>query len=167
MDQEDTKENVVSENPPTTTPAETTIHEQNGTKMEAKKATANSTKIILAVVVLLLLIVGILFVGKAKQAPTPPTEPAKQETKELSLIIEEPTDFAIVEDNKVAIKGKTAPKAIVLAYTDESEASVESDAQGNFKTEVDLKEGVNDLVVTSFGDDGQEKSVSMSVVYNP
>jgi len=166
MDQENTKENLVSENLPTTTPAETTIHEQDGTKIEAKKATANSTKIILAVVVLLLLIVGILFIGKAKQVPTP-TEPVKQETKELSLIIEEPTDLAIVEENKVTIKGKTAPKAIVLAYTDESEASVESDAQGSFKTEVDLKEGVNELVVTSFGDDGQEKSVSMSVVYNP
>ncbi|MBI2594199.1 hypothetical protein HYW39_00715 [Candidatus Curtissbacteria bacterium] len=166
MDQEDTKENEVSESPPTTVPVETTIHEQDGTKIEAKAAAANSTKIILAVVVLLLLIVGILFIGKAKQAPIP-TEPAKPETKELSLIIAEPTDRAIVEGNKVTIKGKTAPKAIVLAYTDESEASVESDTQGNFKTEVDLKEGVNDLVVTSFGDDGQEKSVSMSVVYNP
>ena len=44
-------------------------------------------------------------------------------------------------------------------------SSLEADAEGRFETTIGLVDGINQLVVTVFADDGQEKTVTTDVVY--
>ena len=65
------------------------------------------------------------------------------------------------------VKGQTLPNSTVVIYSNTDETDVESDASGNFEGTTLLATGSNSLVVTAFSDTGEEKSVSLDIVYNP
>ena len=92
-------------------------------------------------------------------------EPSVQATP-LFLSLRSPTEDMVVVDSKVVFIGETLPNTPVGIYTDTDQNSVESDASGNFQGEIGLVEGINTVTIEAYGEDGEEKSIVMDIIYN-
>ena len=84
----------------------------------------------------------------------------------LTLNLESPADETIVVSDRITVKGKTLPKTTVVFYTDSDANSIESDASGYFEGTINLSSGINTLTVEAFADNGEEKSISLDIVYD-
>ncbi len=80
---------------------------------------------------------------------------------EISLTISSPKTGGSVSTSKVAVKGKTSPKAEVFA----NEAEGISDANGNFSLTVALDEGENSIIVTAVDANGKVAETEVLVTY--
>jgi hypothetical protein len=100
----------------------------------------------------------------------PPAIPAVTET-----VYQEPPMFLNVQtenetylvDGEMLVKGNTLPSSTVAVYSDIDEDSVESDADGNFETVVNLPAEGGFLTVTAFSQGGEEKTVTLDVNLQP
>jgi hypothetical protein len=124
----------------------------------------------MAVVILILLTVGIaialLYVFRGREAESVTIAPPTETPKVLSLSIESPNDGTVATDGEVMVKGKTLPNTAVVFYTDTTDNSVESDGSGNFEGKIALASGINTLTVTAIDEGGEEKSVTLDIVYD-
>lgn len=91
--------------------------------------------------------------------PAPPVQP-------FILTIESPTDETVVTNNIVTIKGKTLPNITVMYYTETDDGTLESDVNGNFEATLTLVDGINTLTIMAFAENGEEKSVTLSIIYD-
>ena len=91
-----------------------------------------------------------------------PSPTSTEKAFTLSLI--SPQEGDLIVDNQVTVSGQTGADATVLIYTDTSETSIESDALGNFSTNLELESGINSLTVTEVSEDGEEKSLTVNIV---
>lgn len=89
-------------------------------------------------------------------APSP-TTPAVSVSVE-SIIKQSPTGAKLLP-----VSGTTIPNSPVVVYTDTHQSSTVSDAAGNYSTEIELDEGVNALTITTFLEDGTEKTETHEV----
>ena len=123
--------------------------------------------------------IGVLLVGAAsaliifsqtgKSEPVTNTETQAVTPKvaqELALNIDSPTDGTVLASNVATIKGKTLPNITVAYYSDTDDGTVDSDASGNFEGTLKLANGINTVTITAFGNGGEEKSTTMTIVYN-
>ena len=90
----------------------------------------------------------------------------KEETKEpevgsVTLTVTEPLDETTVYTSDLVVKGQTEPDAVVSV----NEAVVDVDAEGKFSTTVTLEEGPNLIEVLASDFEGNEGSVTLTVVY--
>jgi len=105
--------------------------------------------------------------------PTPPPQPiavapaATSTPQPLFLTLTSPKSGELAVNEEMLVKGQTLPNSTVVIYSNTDETDVESDASGNFEGTTLLATGSNSLVVTAFSDTGEEKSVSLDIVYNP
>ena len=79
----------------------------------------------------------------------------------IPLTITEPQDETTVYLADLVIKGQTEPDAVVSV----NEAVVDVDAEGNFSTTVTLEEGPNPIEVLASDFEGNEGSVTLTVIY--
>lgn len=79
----------------------------------------------------------------------------------ILLTITEPQDETTVYVADLVVKGQTEPDAVVSV----NEAVVEVDAEGNFSTTVTLEEGPNPIEVLASDFEGNEGSVTLTVIY--
>lgn len=84
----------------------------------------------------------------------------------LFLTLESPSDETLVENNTLVVKGKTLPNTTVVFYTEENDGSAESNASGEFEGTIPLVSGINTLTVAAFGENGEEESMTVDVVYD-
>ncbi len=84
----------------------------------------------------------------------------------LSLSVNSPADGTLTGDKSVTVTGRTSADTVVAIFTDENEFSVQSGIDGTFSQKIDLVEGINTITVTAFGENDEEKSVTLDVVYN-
>lgn len=84
----------------------------------------------------------------------------------LTLSIESPKDETLVTDGTIVIKGETSPNTTVTFFTDTADDSVESDVNGNFQGSLPLENGINTLTITAYSESGEEKSITLDVVYD-
>jgi len=82
------------------------------------------------------------------------------------LKLTSPTSGEQAVDGEIIVSGQTLPNTTVLVYTESDQTSVESDSSGLFETTITLGKGSNALTVTAFGDNGDESSQSIDVVYD-
>jgi hypothetical protein len=94
------------------------------------------------------------------------TNTVAQATQPLTLTIANPTEDTIVENGTLTIQGTTLPNTTVLFYTDTADGSADSDASGNFEGTISLENGINTLTITAFSESGEEKSITMDIVYD-
>lgn len=80
---------------------------------------------------------------------------------EITLTISSPQSGGSVSAPKVAVKGKTSPKAEVFA----NEAEGLADASGNFSLTVALDEGENSIIVTAVDANGKVAEKEVLVTY--
>lgn len=115
------------------------------------------------------LIVGLLIAGVIafiNSRTTSDTRPVTQvETKGVLLSITKPTDGAVLGESEVSISGSTG-KNTVIAITGGVDELITETKSGKFSVKIDLREGVNDLVVYAFDTDtGESAQTTLSLVY--
>lgn len=124
----------------------------------------------------LIITYGVLTARKAleKQKQAPPSEvteevspaPTSESTlPPLSLTIYQPEDEAVVDEPTILLKGKTASNAVIAILTEEDELILEADDEGNFETEIDLVDGVNEIIISAFDEEANEVSQTLNLVY--
>lgn len=96
-------------------------------------------------------------------AQTPPTTPTPAP---LTLTLTHPSDGELAVNQEVVVEGQTAPNTTVVIFTETDEETIESDANGKFSTTISLSTGINSLTITAFSDSGEEKSISIDIVYD-
>lgn len=124
------------------------------------------TPIILILGVLLLAgAVGLYYYLNQKSPTTVNTQPKKQAP--LSISLESPSDGVLVNNGRLLVKGKTLPKTTVVFYTDSDSNSLESNNLGSFQGDINLTKGINTLTITAYGENGEEVSTTLDIVYDP
>jgi hypothetical protein len=127
---------------------------------------------LLPVLMLALLGGGIYFLFTMQKPATQNTSnPTQSNTTTTSapvfLTLDSPNANTTVVDDTVVIRGKTLPNTTVTMYNDTDDAMIQSDSSGNFEGKLSLGSGENNLVITAFGENGDEKSLSLKMTYNP
>ena len=79
----------------------------------------------------------------------------------IPLTITEPLDETTVYTADLVVEGQTEPDAVVSV----NEAVVDVDAEGKFSTMVTLEEGPNPIEVLASDFEGNEGSVTLTVIY--
>lgn len=107
------------------------------------------------------------------QIPTS-TPPANQPTStpaptlkpgEFSLTITEPADEALVTQNSLVLKGKTASGAVISVLSETSQTQTTANDSGDFSATISLEGGFNRITVTAYDKDGKTASQSLMVTY--
>jgi hypothetical protein len=91
--------------------------------------------------------------------------PAQGEEK-LPLTLISPENNALVNQEKLEIVGKTSPKAVVAVVYEEGEKIIEADEKGDFKQEITLVGGGNEITISAFDNEGNEVSKTLNLVYS-
>ena len=125
----------------------------------------------------LILIVGLLFLGGLyyiltiqNQKPTdiysPTGRPITTAPSSLSLNLTSPSDDMLIFQPVVLISGETSPNLNLLITTDSQDLILKSDFDGSFSTTLDLDEGVNNIRVIVFDDQGEKRQEKKTVYYS-
>jgi hypothetical protein len=88
-------------------------------------------------------------------------EAEEADVSAIPLTITEPQDETTVYTSDLVVKGQTENDAVVSV----NEAVVDVDVEGNFSTTVTLEEGPNPIEVLASDFDGNEGSVTLTVIY--
>jgi hypothetical protein len=94
-------------------------------------------------------------------------QPSVTTSQPLFLALDSPTASTSVVDDTILIKGRTLPNTTITLYNDTDDAMVQSDSSGNFEGKLLLGSGENNLTITAFGDNGEEKTYNLIMTYNP
>ncbi len=95
---------------------------------------------------------------------TPTPEATKEEKLPLSII--SPENNSLLNQEKIEISGKTAPKATIAITWEEGEKIIEADEKGNFSLEISLVGGSNEINISAFDEEGNENQQTLSLVYS-
>ncbi|MBI4137322.1 hypothetical protein HY469_04635 [Candidatus Roizmanbacteria bacterium] len=150
-------------------PIEQTV-KQNAPATPAEPVKKSTAKPLLLMIGIGLLIAAavIAYLMMPKQQDTAPVvvAPMEEPEEEISLTLESPADDALAVEDEVLVRGTTTPGATIAVFTETDEIIVESDENGHFETTVQLVQGINTLTVTAYSSEGQEKSITRTIVYD-
>jgi len=85
----------------------------------------------------------------------------------LTLELTNPTENGVTAEKMLKVGGVTQPNTAVVVFSQDNQASGQSNDAGLFEVEIDLGEGINDLMVVAVAADGQDKSVVRQITYSP
>ena len=97
--------------------------------------------------------------------PTGSQVPLISPASPITLTLASPEDESIVKEDKVSVEGKTAPSATVSLIYENGESLITADEDGNFSESVPLIGGANEITITAFGEEGNEATQTVTVVY--
>ena len=147
--------------------------QQNAVLEQKLPNKSSKSKIIIGVSLLVVTLLTIVFVfslnsqTKPKEIVIAPSVTQTQVlTQSLFLNIDQPIDSTLITDGTVTIKGKTLPNLTVALYTDSDENSVDSDDSGTFEGTLKLSSGINTINITVYGQNGEEKTQTLTLVYD-
>lgn len=104
--------------------------------------------------------------SQTNQSSLVTSSPVTTEPVSISLNLSSPDDNILVFESSILISGKTSPNATVILSLDEEDRIIEAKASGNFSDTVKLKEGVNNLIISTFDNQGNGKSESRTIYYS-
>lgn len=130
------------------------------------KKPISPTRAAVILVIAVLLIASLTSLVLRSQKPSPPIAKPPIVTQPLVLSLQSPAEETVVLDEQVTVKGKTLPNTPVVFYTETDQNSTESDATGQFEGKIVLAAGINTLTVSAFGQNGEEKTVALDLVYD-
>lgn len=132
-------------------------------------------KLAIAIIPLLVLALVVGAVGCKKTAtptpsptPTPtltPTPTPTPTTVALFLSVTSPQDQSVVNTASISVSGSTIPGAVVSVSVNDSIYIPSVDNTGHFAISVPLDEGPNLIEVVASDYYGNQKSVTISIVY--
>ena len=104
--------------------------------------------------IILLILASALVIGCAQPAPPPETPKVG-----LFLTVIQPADNSIVSSDRVEVRGRTSPGAVVSVNGE----LVEVDEEGNFTITLTLEEGPSIIEVIASDEEGNEATTSLIV----
>lgn len=81
------------------------------------------------------------------------------------LVLTQPENNTVSEKDTVEVHGATQPFSTITITTGAEDYILEADNEGGFMQEVKLASGPNEIVVTSFDDEGEGTQEKLIVVY--
>lgn len=97
---------------------------------------------------------------QTQQELTPLPEPAQ------TLTISEPEDGSVVDREKIKVKGRATPEAVLVILTNTQEVIITAQASGEFEQEIELEGGANEITVVAYNEEGAEERQTLTVVYS-
>ena len=104
---------------------------------------------------------------RSKNSP----DSSQNENKETSqstfgMTLGTPADFEVVSENPLTISGVTQPNLLVAITSPEEDFVITSGSEGEFSQEVELIEGVNEILITAFDEGGTKIEKRVYVAYS-
>lgn len=93
------------------------------------------------------------------------TQPQVEE-HEPALIIVQPTQGTIANQDQITVAGTTTPLTPVTVVSLAAQSATVSDEVGNFSALIELEAGANTLIVTSYDADGNSLTEQVTVVFS-
>lgn len=90
--------------------------------------------------------------------------PPTQLESTVFITLDSPIDGTLVTGATLPVRGRTIPNATITLFTESHENFIESDDTGYFEGTIQLTPGINTLTVTVFGENDEEKSITLDVV---
>lgn len=117
-----------------------------------------------------LLIVGLFYLAKptieSYLYPKPSVKdyiPVSQEPTSMHLEIKNPSDEILTFDKTINISGKTSPKSSVVISNGSLNWGLDANEGGEFSKVIDLKPGINEIIIYAFDSQGNNKTESRLV----
>ena len=125
---------------------------------------------ILIVILLVTTIAGIYYVINLQHSK-PVSDysnsgPVTSTPASLTLNLESPDDNLLTFSQSIIISGKTLPNLNVLISSNNDDLIIQSKPDGTFSSDFELKTGVNEIIVATFGEDGEERIQQRTVYYS-
>lgn len=92
--------------------------------------------------------------------------PVTKEPVSLFLEVTAPEDEILVYEDNIIISGKTGPECAVIISSQNNDAGLQSNKDGEFNKIFQLTPGPNIIEITAFDPEGKSKSVIRSVYYS-
>lgn len=84
----------------------------------------------------------------------------------LILELQQPDDNIVVFESGLIISGKTAPRLPVIISNQSQDIVINAKDDGSFSTVFNLDEGINNVHINIFDENGDQKSVEKSIYYS-
>ena len=81
------------------------------------------------------------------------------------LTISSPEENFVASSPLLAVNGKTSAGSTVVVIADSESQLADVGPNGNFNLNVNLKEGVTDIEITSYAQNGEEKTITREAFY--
>jgi hypothetical protein len=94
------------------------------------------------------------------------SETSPNNEEKVSLTITSPENNSLLDQEDIEITGQTSPLANLVILFEDGEEIIQADQQGEFKTEITLNGGANEITITAFDQDGNEASKVLNLVYS-
>ena len=87
-----------------------------------------------------------------------------QESQTISLV--KPSENDVITVAKTEISGITKPNLNVVISAEVKDYILKSDSKGEFKQEIDLEGGLNQIIILAMEEDGSEFQKNINVIYS-
>ena len=99
-----------------------------------------------------------------ESAVTPAETPSSPE--QIGITVYKPDNNQVVSTSPALVSGVTTPKALIAISGEEKDYLFQADEKGAFEQEIDLVSGVNQIVITSFDNQGNSSEEKLILVYS-
>lgn len=93
-------------------------------------------------------------------SPTPSPAP------DLSISITEPGDGAVVDSDKLTLRGMSVPKSTIVISGEKGDMITAADDSGSYTQDVPLVSGANEIRAVSFTPSGERSEATITVVFS-
>lgn len=103
---------------------------------------------------------------KPSTSTTTTTESPETPTAEFGITIAKPLNTQVLTEGTTLVSGITKANAWVTISAEDEDYVVEADEEGSFEQEIDLVGGVNEIIVTVFGEEDASVEERIIVVFS-
>ncbi|OGM20854.1 hypothetical protein A2863_00060 [Candidatus Woesebacteria bacterium RIFCSPHIGHO2_01_FULL_38_9b] len=86
--------------------------------------------------------------------------------EELNITLSQPEDLDVVSQNTTQIMGITRPNTLVVISSEEDDYVIKSDLNGEFKQDIKLASGINEIALHVFDNNQNESQSTIILVYS-
>lgn len=92
--------------------------------------------------------------------------PVTKEPATLILELTTPEDDLLVFQKDLEISGKTSPDSQILITSSSDDIVIQSKHDGSFSSDFELSEGLNEIKIIAFDQNGDQKTLERTVFYS-
>ena len=100
------------------------------------------------------------------KTPSPTVSASPESSPETPLVIDSPENESLVDEEKLVLRGRSSPEAIIAIFTEENEHLLTTSKEGTFSAEITLVKGVNNIKITAVDKENQKTEKDLTIVYS-
>lgn len=94
------------------------------------------------------------------------TAPVTKEPTTLMLELNMPDDDLLVFNKDIEISGRAAPNSYILVTGKSDDLVLKSTSDGSFSADFELSEGINEVKIIAFDQNGEQKILERAVYFS-